>query len=475
VTESRRSRRRFAEPRRPLALVAVAVAVALLTVVSVRHPSSNPVPSRSSVARIVLDAESSAFYCGGLERVAGQVESDVAIADLASTPRVVEVTTTNELNEVSLRQIEVTPGNVVHLSPASLVGGSLEAVSIVASGGDIAATEAIRGVNGTAVAPCLTRAASSWWLTGGSTEKGQSFVLSVFNPYASQAVFSVTLQTSSGFAVPPSAQGIVLGPHQLAAIDVHRIAPDQSPITTHVDVSDGDVVVYAIGRSTEGASLISLLPGSPAPSNLVSFPVGSSAGSRTTQLVLANPGSTPVVASVRVHAPPACSAHCPAPFYVTLTPGATSTLALSPSTRVPAGTGMATEVAANGAGIVAVQRVIVHSAVGQSAPLDDAARVGAERLVLVNPLATGLDDVGMVNPTSEALHVSLATVSRHGPVAIGRQFTIKPHQSLLLGPGELRGAVDGVLVLVADGPLSASADVRGALGGSGVLVAVPAM
>ena len=278
----------------------LAASLAVLGVVSVRSEPANTPAAPASVATIGLNSESSAFYCGGLEHVQGVVESDVAIADLASTARVVEVTTTNERNEVSLRQVRVEPGRVVHLSPAGLVGGSLEAVSVVSNGGDVAVTEAIRGVDGAAVAPCLTRAATSWWLTGGSTEKGESLVLSVFNPYASSAVFSVTLQTPGGVAVPQAFQQYVLGPHQLAALSVHAVAPNQSPITTHIVASDGNVVVYGIGRSTQGGASISLLPGTPSTPAVTTFPVANSATGRTTQLLLANPGATPVVTDVRV-------------------------------------------------------------------------------------------------------------------------------------------------------------------------------
>jgi hypothetical protein len=474
VTITRRARA-IVERRRPLMLVLVVASIAVLGVVSSRFGSSNAAPPRASVARVALDAESSAFYCGGLERVRGEIESNVAIADLASTPRIVEVTTTNELSQVSLRQIEVRPGTVVHLSPASLVGGSLEAVSIVASGGDVAATEAIHGVNGVAVAPCLTRAAPSWWLTGGSTNPGQSFVLSVFNPTASQAVFSVAFQTPSGLSSPPTLQGLVLGAHQLAALNVHAVAPNQSPITTHVLTTEGTVVVYAIGRSTQGATSISLLPGSPEPTNVAWFPVASSAPSRTTRLLLADPGSAPVVATVQVHAPSSCSTHCPAPFTVTITPGGTASLTLSPTTRVPAGVGMSSEVTADGGGVVVVQRVEHGGTVGQAAPLDDPMSSGPRRLVLVNPLASGFDDVGLFNPSASVVHVTLATVGREGPRSLGRTYAIAPHTGVTLGSGALRGVVDGVVVFVADGPLSAAGDVHGALIGAGVLVAVPAL
>jgi len=471
VSPARRAR--GAEPRRAVVLVAAASILAVLAAVSVRATPHNGAVEPSSVAAIPLGAESSAFYCGGLEHAEGVVESDVAIADLSGSAHVVEITTTNELNQVSLRQIRVHPGHVVHISPANLVGGSLEAVSIVSAGGGIAATESIRGVNGAAVAPCLTRASGSWWLTGGSTKKGQSLVLSVFNPYASAAVVAVTFQTPGGVVVPSGFQGLVLGPHQLAALSVHAVAPNVAPITTHVVATFGAVVVYGIERSTSGAASIALLPGTPSPTHVAWFPVGSSIPSRTTQLVLTNTSLLPVGAAVRVWAPAGCARHCPAPFDVTIAQQSTALLTLSPSTRVPAGTAMSAEVVADGAGLVAAQRVTESDATGANAPIADPGLARSMRLVLVNPLASGFDDVGIVNPTGTEVRVSLETVARGGPRQIGVAYTIGPRDSLVLGPGALRGMVAGVLELVSSGPITAAADVHGALRGASVLVASP--
>jgi len=466
-------RRVVRDDRRTVVLGSLAAALVVLGVVSATTTSARARVVPDSVARVNLSAESSAFYCGGLEHVQGVVESYVAVADLASTPRIVEITTTNERQQVSLRQVKVVPGRVFHFTPARLLDGAIEAVSVDANQGGIAATESIRGVNGVAVAPCLSAAAPSWWLTGGSTEPGSGFVLSVFNPYASQAVVSVTLETPSGIVVPNSYQGILLGPHQLAALNVHAVAPNQSPISANVVASDGSVVVYGIERSTVGAAVLSLLPASPSPTTSTYLPIGSSSQRSTTQLLLFDPGPGPATAMVQVINPPGCQGHCAAPFVVDLAPGVATTLTVAPSSRVLSGASFATSLTATAPGVVVIQRVSAAGATGQSTPLDDPGLQGAARLVLVNPLANGFDGAAIMNPSSSSVSVSLETVTPSGLRTIGATYGVEPNGIITLSSKALAGVVDGVLELVATGPIVASGEVHGAIGGSSVLVAVP--
>ena|GEM_PF-5076037 len=458
--------------RRLAVLCALVFALAVLAVVSVTTTSAVAPIVATSDAKVTLSAESSAFYCVGLEHLQGVIESYVAVADLASTPRIVEITTTNERQQVSLRQVKVLPGHVFHFTPAKLLDGAIEAATVEANQGGIVATESVRGVDGVAVAPCLSTAGPSWWLTGGSTERGTDFVLSVFNPYASEAVVSVTLQSPAGISVPNSYQGLVLGPHQLAALNVHAVAPSQSPITAHVVASDGNIVVYGIERSTVGAPVLSILPASP-PSTSTYLPAGSGSTRSTTQLLVVDTGTSPSTASVQAVNPPGCGPHCAAPFLVDLTPGGATRLTIAPSSRVLSGSPFAMSVQAGAPGIVVVQRVSSNGATGQSTPIDDPSLEGAGRLVLVNPLANGFDAVNVMNPTTSAVRISLETVTPSGLRVIGKTYGIEPNGVIELSSKAIGGIVDGVLEVVATGRVVASGLVHGALVGSGVLVAVP--
>jgi hypothetical protein len=474
VTASRPTRR--GEPMRVAVLGLVVGSIAALGVISSASSPSTPSPAAQPAATITLDAESSAMFCAGLNTHTGELSSQVAIADLSASPRSVEVTTTNQAGRHSLREVSVRPGHVVHLDPNRLLAGSTEAVSVLSIGGGVTASEALGGQNGTAVAPCVTQAAPSWWLTGGSTEPGESFQVSVYNPYASRADVTASLATpsTSGYDAPEAYQGFVLGPYELAVLSIHKVRPNESPISVYVKANSGDVVVYGVGRATLGAKSISVVPGTPSPSTDWLLPLVHTATGITTTLLLANPSTTPVTASLRVGNDFGCGASCPAPYTTSIAPGATTQVnvaALSGGrpTAVTAGV----EVLAASPGVVVTQRVATYTSQGQMAPLYDPDLVDADHLVLLNPLASGFDELGIVNPTATTLSVALLTVGPSGVRSL-RSITVHARSSVIVGRGDLRGVVDGVLELEAAGPISAEAEVHGAIAGSSLLAAVPA-
>jgi hypothetical protein len=461
------------ELRRPVVLGALACALAVAGVISATATTPRPSVAPQSDAVVAASAQSSAFYCAGLEDIRGSVTSQVAIADLARSPRIVELTTADSAGHVAVRELRVDPGSVAHVSPGNYVRGDYVAMTVDASGGGVAVSEALRSVNGSAVTPCLSEASASWWVTGGSTEPGQSFVVAVFNPNESRAVATVTLETPSGLFVPSAYAGLVLGPHTLEALWVHDVAPNESPITAHVKATDGDVVVYGVGLATQHQTSVSLLAASPGPSRTVVVPSASTNPSLSTSLLFAGIGSDPVTATVQVLAPSGCTTRCPAPFTVSVPAGSTTSLTLSPTSRVPLDEQIAAVVTAPAPGVIVTEHVSTLGGVGQSAPLYDPTFAGGTRLVLVDPLGGTITDVGVVNPTGHAVSVRLETVTRRGPHLFGASYVVAAHSDLVLGGSALRGVDDGVLELVADGDVSAAAQVRGATQGAATLAAAP--
>jgi len=472
MTGARRPTRARREPSRGVVLVLLAVALAGLGLVSTSTSSPAPAAVAPSAQAVHVDTESSASFCGGLEHVAGVVSSEVAIADLAGVARTLEVTTSNERGRASRRLIAVRPGHVLHLDPSHLLAGSVEAMSIVADGGGVAATESVSGSGGTAVAPCLTETGPTWVLTGGSTEVGHSLSVSVLNPNATAAQVSVSFLTPSGFVEPSAFKGLDLGPHQLDVLHVKDVAPNQSLITTDVAATFGNVVVFAVGRSTSGAGSVSLLPGAPAPALAATFALTPNLSGATSRLVLANLGATTVSATIRTTWSPGCGTHCAAPYDVSIDAGSTMPLQVAPTSRAPSGVITATELTASAPGLVVVQDVAAASSHGQSIALDDPSATGAARLVLVDPTPSRYERVSMANGTDAAVSVTLEAVGPHG-VRVGRTIAIAPHAVTVVNGRRLGRLTGGVLELVATGPIYATGEVRDALLGSDLLPAAP--
>jgi hypothetical protein len=472
VTVSPRTSRPRRERARWLVLALLAGALAILTLVSTSTSPSAPAAVPPSAQAVNVGTESSASFCGGLEHREGVVASEVTIADLAGVARTLEVTTSNEHGRASRRLIAVRPGHVVHLDPSHLLAGAVEAMTIVADGGGVAATESVTGEGGTAVAPCLTEAGPTWVLTGGSTEVGHSLTVSVLNPYATSAQVTVSFLTPAGFVEPTAYKGLDLGPHQLDVLSVKDVAPKESPITTEVATTFGNVVVFAVGRSTSHAGSVSLLPGAPAPALAATFPLTPNFPGATSRLVLANLGAGAVAATLRTTWSPGCGAHCAAPEAISVLPGATTTLQVAPSSRAPIGVTAATALTAAAPGLVVVQEVATPASLGQSAPLDDPSGVGATRLVLVDPTASRYERVAMANDGDAAVSVTLEAIGPNG-VRVGRTVAVAPHGVTVVNGRRLGRLTGGVLELVATGPIFATGELRDALLGSDLLAAAP--
>jgi hypothetical protein len=460
------------ERRRAAVLAALAVVLAVLGVVSTSTSASVPTTTASAATAVAVDTESSASFCGGLEHQPGVATSVVAIADFARVARTLEVTTSNERGRVAQRLMAVHPGHVLHLDPSHLIQGSIDAMSIVANGGGVAATESVSGPGGTAVAPCLTSGGPTWLLTGGSTERDHSLLVSVLNPFATSAQVTVSFLTGSGFVEPAAYKGLDLGPHRLVVLDVHDVAPDEAPITTEVVTTSGNVVVYGANRSSTGAGSVSLLPGTPSPAVAATFSLVPNLLGATTRLVLANPGAASVNASVRIDWSPGCASHCASPIGVSVAAGATTSLLVAPSSRAPIGVITAAEVAASAPGLVLVQNVRSASTRGQSAPLDDPSGLGADQLVLLDPTQSGYERVAIVNTGGSAVAVTLEST---GPVEtrVGPTLEVAAHGVAFVNGRKLSWLVGGVLTLVSTGPVFATGEVRSAQLGSDLLTAVP--
>ena len=328
------------------------------------------------------------------------------------------------------------------------------AMTVDASGGGIAVSEALRSVNGTAVTPCLTEAARSWWVTGGSTEPGQSFLVQLFNPNESRAVAIGHARDAERTARPDRVRRSRARPaHARRTVGPQRRA---ERVADH----------GARGCDRRRRRRLRRWPRHPAPDLGVAAPwvTGSVAEPRRAvgveRPVLCpprcsspGPGAESVTATVQVLAPSGCTTRCPAPFTVSVpASGSTTSLTLSPTSRVPLDEQIAAVVTAPLPGRRR-HRAGLDGQLGRpGAPLYDPIVRGGQpprprRPARRRPSPTSV----CVNPTGHAVSLHLETVTRSGPHPFGASYTVAAHTDLVLGSSVLRGVVDGVLELVADG------------------------
>jgi hypothetical protein len=147
------------------------------------------------------------------------------------------------------------------------------------------------GEGGVAAEPCAPAAGGPWYLPDGTTDvEGDDDYLIVMNPFAREAVFSITLLSERKEPVRHgSVTDVVLRPFRSAAFNVHDVVLGEPTISALVEVSVGRVAAATLGVSGTGGIRAALgYLGQPA--DTLTFPGGDDAG--RTDLVVMSAGTT---------------------------------------------------------------------------------------------------------------------------------------------------------------------------------------
>jgi hypothetical protein len=144
---------------------------------------------------------------------------------------------------------------------------------------------------GVAAEPCAPAAGSRWSLPDGTTdvEDDDDFVV-VMNPFAREAVFSITLLSERKEPVQHgSLTDVVLRPYRSAAFNVNDVVLGEPTVSSLIRVSVGRVVAATLGVSGTGG-IRSALGYLGQPPETLTFPGGADSGQ--TQLVVMSSGTT---------------------------------------------------------------------------------------------------------------------------------------------------------------------------------------
>ena len=145
------------------------------------------------------------------------------------------------------------------------------------------------GEGGVAAEPCAPAAGGGWFLPDGTTdvEKDHDYVV-VMNPFAGEAVFSITLLSERKEPVRHgSLTDVALRPFRSVAFDLGEVVLGEPTVSALVDVSVGRVAAATLGVSDTGG-IRSALGYLGTPPRTLTFPGGADAGQ--TRLVVMSAG-----------------------------------------------------------------------------------------------------------------------------------------------------------------------------------------
>ena len=376
--------------RVPLVLVLAALLVGAGVASSSSH-ATNP----ASVGTRSANVESTALYCAGLTDAKGVASGRVIFENASDVRRLVSVVVSSDVGASWTGSLTLSAHSRASLTPSSLVKGHNFGVAAQISGTGVVA-EMLAAAND-AASPCVSQGVAQWYATGFDTLVGSSAFLSIVNPTATPAVFSVSIFTANGFAAPASFQGLSVAPHGEVVVNLGNQIVNTANVGVHVRVLRGALAITGV-QSSHGVT--SFVQGVRSPQRKLWFASVTTVNLATAQVRFANPHDTPVSVSVKVN----LTNFSPAIQQVELAPFATGLLTITPNSAIaPDAYGALTVSSSRG--------VVADLAVGDgSFEQLSSSPTPVARLVVEDFTGRGLDAARVTNTSRHGVTVAVTSV-----------------------------------------------------------------
>jgi hypothetical protein len=451
-------------PGRTAALVTVAAVLLGVGAISALAPPPAPAaaPSAGDGAMVApVAAHASSFFCAtgvGTDAGAGATATIVLTNTTAAAVTGVE-TAVSTAGGNPVRTPVVVPAHgtgVVDPTRGLPAGGSAATFAFAAGG--VTGTSVVSGPRGWSTAPCVTQVSPQWDFAGGSTSTGL-LDLSLYNPTAAPAVVDVTFLTASGTVLDPQAyQGVSVGPGQVVVETLGAYVQDQSVVATLVQATSGALVASELDQMVvPGGSGLALLTGTPGPAATWRFAQTMAVPGGSVTLAIANPGTSPVTATVTA----GLSGASVLPHQVAVPPRTVVPYAVSAVAGWPLGTAYALTVAATGPVVVGRTVVAPPGGTAPRAGIACGTTATATGWLVVGPGEPGLPavpggtiaSVAVANPGRSAVTVTIRQL-HSGATLVTSQVAAG---GLAVFPAKQVGRLDP-LVVSASAPVSVEMD-----------------
>jgi hypothetical protein len=433
--------------RRWAALITVVGIIVVVGVVSAvaSTPSAPPAPGTADGVRIApVGAFSSSAFC--VAGVGTAATSTIYLTNSSSRAVTGTMTSTSVSTSgaPSVRTPIMVPARyTAAVDPATGLPAGSTASSFVFAGGGMVASQVVSGPSGWSTAPCASEVSPMWAFAGGSTSPGNTLLLDLFNPAASEAVVNISFLTGSGTVVPQPYQGLSIAPGQLVEENVGDYVQNAADIATLVTAESGAPVATELQQwSSASAVGLSLRLGAPSLSSTWRFAqstaVTGTSGS-TVSFHLANPSRVPVTATLEV----GLSSGTVLPHKVVIAPQSIVAVT-SGTTGLPQGAPFALTVTST-APIVAGRSVLAAS--GATPPTwgsSSGTVTLANRWLVPAPgipsvpgtSGASIDSVAVANPGPSVARVEITISGAHHPFAV---FDVEPGRMTMLSDSRITG------------------------------------
>jgi hypothetical protein len=447
--------------RNRVVVIAVVLGCLLVAAVADRSGSSTSTSPDQLVAlgpRVpTAQATDTAWYCAeGTSNPGGRADERIYVANVDSRPARARVTVMQGSDQPpAVKTLEVGPDSLASVRVGDILAVADPGVLVEVTGGRAVVTHSITGTGDSGYGPCSRDASSQWHFAAGTTVKGATLDLALFNPFSEDAIVNIDFLTDTGPLAPDSLQGFVVPAHGRVTVPVQDQARRHALVATEVEARRGRVVAEQslVLDGTDGRKGLGLSLGAPEVARPWEFANASVTAGRTQTMVIANPATVPTTALVRTR----------------LDGGV-----LEPETvNLPAQTAVAVDLGRRvspGAGFsVAVESrlpVIAESLVAVQAPIPSVQRglaltIGASRWATrwvdapARAASNSLDSTTVLNPgsTPVTFRMSVLAGGRRSVPPTTARVQLAPGKRAVIDIARLGLTPDASVVIDATGPV----------------------
>ena len=444
-------------PRRGPAVLAIVVLLlaGVLADVLVHAPSAPKASARPLMPTAgPADALSSTWYCPlATANSAGQASGTVVVSNPTRHRLGGAVTLFTVVGKPVRVPISIPALARTAVREGDHVQAPFVAAEVDLDGGLGVVEQEVTGSLGDGISACASSASTSWYFAEGNTSKDATFLLSLFNPFPSDAIVDLSFQTDQGRAVPDAFQGLVVPGRGVIVVNVGDHVRRRDEVSTTVSARSGRVIAGKVQTHNGGGHKgIALLLGAPRLGTTWFFPDGFFSEGVTERFHVYNPGSKEAQVQLSV----ALEQGAAEPFDITVPPGDRFTLVASSESRIPKGDAHAvTAESTNGVPVV-VERTIDSLPPAPRQGYTDilGARTAATDWLLAAGGATeGFDEWVVVQNTSRrTAHIDFTALAN------GQTLPIDGLQDVTIPPGQRRGYRIGDHIKRPDLPMLVVAD-----------------
>jgi hypothetical protein len=481
-------------------VVAVVAAALIVAALIDRTPGPTPAPAAAAVppvpAAAPAQALSSSWFCAGATDVhegagrdRGTAPGSVVVANSGVGPASGIVTLVPSQGPRVAVPVKIGPDSRATVAEDVSHGAPWIGAIVDIDAGAVAVEQQVSGALGQASTPCATAGSSQWYFSTGATLVNAGVVLSLLNPYPTDAVVDLSFTTDQGVEQPQEFQGLVIGPGALIVVNVGDHLRRRPAIATSITARSGRLVAWktdVVTPPARGAALIgtpaasapladpaapvpglTLTLGAPAAATLWTWADGTAGNGVNESYVVYNPGPRTAELKLAIDLDQGVAE----PFDLSVGPDQVASVVSSQEVRIPPGVGhAATLESLNGVPVVA-ERTVGAGPPSSWSGLGEllGARLAAARWLLAAGRSDADHDgwVAVYNPGRVPVRAVLYGLSGGEQVPL-RAVVIPGDSRSTIHLNQVRAGLDQPLVVDASAAVYAESSYYGQNGTAGV-------